>query len=188
MPTDILIRFVPATFLAIAGISKLADRARFAGGLGDFGVHSPHARRWISTIVPLVEIAVGAALFIDRASPLSTYAALVLVLVFTALLARARVRQPALRCHCLGGILRGESGALGIARNVVLIACLALCALRAEVPLAVSPGERALLVLAALALVMSYAIGASLRELRLTFGPARRARASSVNVESEAAA
>jgi uncharacterized membrane protein YphA (DoxX/SURF4 family) len=187
MPLDFLLRYVPGVFLVVAGSSKVAGGRSFQQGLGDFGIFSLVARRWIARVLPLVEIAVGASLLVGVSTTAALLAAAGLLVFFTVLLVRARQRRPGLRCHCLGGMVSGESSTLGISRNLALIACLGIATARPLDAGGLSSGEHALLLVAACELVLSYALLASLHGLRGAFGVVGRAPAAAKDPGAEAA-
>ena len=101
----------------VAGGSKIAAGQSWpsqARGLG--------APAWTIPLVPWIEIAVGALLIVQIAAPWPALAALVLLLVFTALIVNALAHGRRPPCACFGAWSAKPIGPGHLARNAVLIA------------------------------------------------------------------
>ena len=97
--------------LAVAAVAKLADRAAFRATLVR---HVPAApARWLAVAVPAAELVLAAALVAGVGGRLAPAAALLLLVAFSAALARGA------RCRCFGAAGDGDPAA-GRARNVLL--------------------------------------------------------------------
>jgi hypothetical protein len=108
---------------AIAGIVKLLDRGTFEETVVAFGV----PRRLASTVsfaVPLLELAVAAALIAAPTARAGAVGALVLLGLFSAAVTRALRLGSAPDCNCFGGITQTEVGRGTLLRNLAL-ACVA---------------------------------------------------------------
>jgi peroxiredoxin/uncharacterized membrane protein YphA (DoxX/SURF4 family) len=104
------------TFVA-AAIGKAFDLEGSRRALQEFGFSERLARQ--SGLLPLVELAVGAALLPAASARYAGLAAGVLLLAFAAAIAnvRARGRQP--DCHCFGRLHSVRAGWAAVARNIV---------------------------------------------------------------------
>lgn len=115
--------FVLAAVLAASAGAKLADRDATARAFGLLGVP---ASRTAAVAVPVAELTVAAVLVVAPAA--GGFAALAVLVCFTAFLAD-RIRSGATApCRCFGGLRTEAVGTIDIVRNVVLMA-LALVAL-----------------------------------------------------------
>jgi methylamine dehydrogenase accessory protein MauD len=106
---------------AVAGLAKLADRSGSRKAVAEFGVPASLAAP-LGILLPLVELAIAAAL-----TPVSTawwgaIGALALLVLFVAGIAvnLARGRKP--DCHCFGQLHSAPAGWKTLARNGVLAA------------------------------------------------------------------
>ena len=112
----LLARLVLAAVFAVAGFSKLADRAGTRQGIADFGVPQLLARP-AALLLPLAELAVAAALLPAATAWWGALGALVLLGLFVAGIAGnlARGRRP--DCHCFGQIYSRPIGRGTLIRN-----------------------------------------------------------------------
>ncbi len=116
-PLTLACRLVLAGVFAYSGSAKLVARAAFRQSLVAFRLP-----RWLTTVVPVVELAIAVVLIVGlrRAWPAATAA--VLVVVFTLAIVRsllAGVRAP---CLCFGARPSDEVSAWTIVRNGWLLA------------------------------------------------------------------
>jgi hypothetical protein len=110
--------------LVSAGTSKLAQRERFLRALAALPWLPLRVARPASTAIPVVEIALGAALVI---APRPAALAVALVMsIFTLVVARELAFGNAFRCGCFGGAGVRVAGADTLARNAVVIAAAAV--------------------------------------------------------------
>ncbi|MFP5489667.1 MAG: MauE/DoxX family redox-associated membrane protein [Acidimicrobiia bacterium] len=107
---------VGAAFV-LAGASKVAAGRQWPATARDMG--APAAT---IPLVPWVEIAVGAALVAQLASPIPAIAALGLLVAFTALIVVRLAAGDRPPCACFGAWSAEPLGATHVVRNVVLIA------------------------------------------------------------------
>lgn len=100
----------------LAGASKLALGAGWPAQARGFG-----APVWIARFVPWVELALGAALVVQIATPWPAVGAIAILLLFTALLARhlRAGRRP--DCACFGAWSSKPIGRGHLLRNSVLL-------------------------------------------------------------------
>jgi len=137
-------RVLLAAVLAVAGAAKLADRE-----------HSPLLRvPGLSLAVPMLELAVAAALLPAATARWAAAAAFVLLVGFTAFAARALMRGEDVECRCFGRLSEARLGRGTLVRNTSL---LALAGLAAAVP---GPGPRSEADVLVAALVAVTAAGA----------------------------
>lgn len=100
----------------LAGASKIASGGQWpahARGLG--------APRVAIPLLPWIEIALGAALVVQLARPVAATAALLLLLAFTALIARRLAAGEHPPCACFGAWSAKPLGPGHLVRNATLI-------------------------------------------------------------------
>lgn len=122
LDTALLIaRLVLALVFAVAGASKLADRAGSRRAVTDFGLPTSLAAP-LAILLPLAELAVAAALIPASTAWWGALGALALLLAFVAgiSLNLARGNQP--ECHCFGQLHSAPAGWRTLARNGALAA------------------------------------------------------------------
>lgn len=109
---------VGAVFL-VAGFAKLRDRQGTVETATGFGLPAPLAPA-VATLLPLAELAAGAALMLRPAARYGAAAALVLLGLFlVAIVVNLRQgRRP--DCHCFGQLGNQPIGSLTVVRNLVL--------------------------------------------------------------------
>lgn len=101
----------------VAGAAKIAQGARWPAQAAQLG--APAA---VAPLVPWWEIVVGALLVVQLATPWPAIAALVTLVVFTALIGRVLARGEHPPCACFGGWSAAPVGRRHVARNVLLLA------------------------------------------------------------------
>jgi hypothetical protein len=116
-----------AAVFAIAGAAKLLARAETRLAVAGFGAPAP-LQAPLSVALPLVELAIAGALFVPALARSAALAALVLLLVFCAVIMRALARGSAPDCNCFGGLTQTEVGRGTLVRNAVLGALAAFAA------------------------------------------------------------
>jgi peroxiredoxin len=112
-------RVILAAVFTVAGVAKLADRAGSRQAVIDFGAPVTLATP-LALFLPLVELAVAAALLPVASAWWSALGALALLLFFIAAMAvnLARGRKP--DCHCFGQLGSSPVGWSTLARNGIL--------------------------------------------------------------------
>src|SRR5262245_18134513 len=115
----VIARVVLAAVFLTAGLAKLADREGSRQAMRDFGVPAPLAGP-LGTLLPVVELAVAAALVFPDPAWAGALAAGVLLLVFVQTIAvnLARGRRP--DCHCFGQLHSAPAGWSTLLRNLAL--------------------------------------------------------------------
>lgn len=115
-------RAVLATILIVAGSVKLIDLKSFSFTLMRLGIftHQRLLLRGLSWIVPLLELAVGLALVSGLWTMLTTSAALLLMMLFTAVTGYALTRGVSVECRCFGALSSSSFTKAGLLRNVIL--------------------------------------------------------------------
>jgi hypothetical protein len=101
----------------IAGASKLALGAAWPAQARAMGAPMP-----IATVVPGVELVIGAALIARIAMPLPALAAIVLLVSFSVLIARQLVDGRHPPCACFGAWSHRPLSGTHLVRNAVLVA------------------------------------------------------------------
>jgi uncharacterized membrane protein YphA (DoxX/SURF4 family) len=105
----------------VAGAAKVAQGARWPAQAAQLG-----APRAIAPVVPWWEMIVGALLVVQLATPWPAIAALMTLLVFTALIARLLAAGEHPPCACFGSWAAAPLGPRHVARNIVLLALVTL--------------------------------------------------------------
>jgi peroxiredoxin len=108
-----------AGILAAAGVAKLADLAGSRRAVRDFGVPAGLAAP-VGTLLPLVEIGVGAALLFNPSATWAAAAALALLLAFVGVVAVALARGREPECHCFGQLHSSPISGRTLLRNGAL--------------------------------------------------------------------
>jgi uncharacterized membrane protein YphA (DoxX/SURF4 family)/thiol-disulfide isomerase/thioredoxin len=117
----LVFRCLLAGVFVVAGVGKLLDLAGSGRAMEEFGLPARLARV-VGVLLPLVELAAAAALFVNASARYGGIAALLLLLVFVAGLTRAVAQGRTPDCHCFGQIRLERAGPTTIARNVILAA------------------------------------------------------------------
>src|SRR6266700_2040094 len=114
-------RVVLALVLTVAAVAKIVDRAALPGRLRAMGI-APRLSAPVALALPIVELAVAAALVAASGSPLPALAAISLLVAFTAFHRAAAGR--AVPCPCFGTVRSGRatSAPAAIMRNGLLAA------------------------------------------------------------------
>jgi uncharacterized membrane protein YphA (DoxX/SURF4 family)/thiol-disulfide isomerase/thioredoxin len=118
------VRCLLAAVFIVAATGKLLDLEGSRRALVDFGVPA-RAARVGGVVLPFAELAVGIAMLFVPAARWGAAGALLLLLVFTAGVARAMSRGEAPDCHCFGQIHSEPAGRSTLIRNAVLAAAAA---------------------------------------------------------------
>jgi methylamine utilization protein MauE/AhpC/TSA family protein len=113
------LRLGVATILLVAAAAKLSDRTGTRESLSKFGVPGALARPG-AVALPLAELAVAALLVPAATARAGAAAALAMLVLFSAVLARAAIRGEAADCNCFGSFASASTKA-ALARNAVLI-------------------------------------------------------------------
>lgn len=110
---------VVGVVVALAGAMKLVDRRRWL---------EDAARQrlwpWVAQVVPVVELALGAALIVLSPSPAVLGATTLLILVFTAFLLAQVAAGSQVPCACFGARSSRPPSMRDVARNIGLMALL----------------------------------------------------------------
>ncbi|HWI40861.1 MAG TPA: MauE/DoxX family redox-associated membrane protein [Verrucomicrobiae bacterium] len=119
LPRVLLRLLVGGTFL-VAGASKVAEPARFAGTIAAYGILSPFSASFAAALLPWVEMAAGGALAAGRRTGGAAAVLVALTLVFLAVLGHAIAGGAPPDCGCFGG--SGGSAWGAVARDLLLLA------------------------------------------------------------------
>lgn len=141
-----------ALFLG-AATAKLEQPSLFAATLRELGIGPPALVRAGALLVPLAELAAGAALVVRPGAALALLPALVLVLAFAGAGLLAMTKRHPVRCSCWGA--RSAQSELGVRQVAVLPLWLSALALVARAgPGAAWPASSGLAVLAVVVLAL----------------------------------
>src|SRR5215213_1737384 len=114
-------RVLLALVFGTAAAGKFADQAGTRRALADFGAPSGSLTA-LGVLLPVAELATSIALLFQPSAQWGALAAVVLVVLFIAGIARAMARGEAPDCHCFGQISSSPAGPRTLARNAVLLA------------------------------------------------------------------
>ena len=117
-----------AVIFTIAGVAKLVDRAGTREAAEAFRV-SPRLAPAVAVSLPIVELAVAAALVPAAAVIWGALAAVALLLIFSLAVARSLRAGSTPDCNCFGGLAQTEVGRGTLARNLLLAAASGMVAL-----------------------------------------------------------
>jgi peroxiredoxin len=120
-------RILLAAVFAVAAAGKLRRRAETEATMADFGVGG-QLRRPLAIALPLVELAIAAALLPAASAPWAGVAATLLLAAFTIAVARVLRRGDQVRCNCFGALGSSPISGLTLARNVGLLVLAGLVA------------------------------------------------------------
>jgi uncharacterized membrane protein YphA (DoxX/SURF4 family) len=114
---------VAAVFL-VSGASKIATPSAWRASLAGLGVPS-----WLAVPVPVVELAVGALLLVQWHRAAVAWVAVVVLVVFTALLVRRLAQGQRPPCACFGSLSSKPIGVGHLVRNAAFLAAALVAAL-----------------------------------------------------------
>jgi uncharacterized membrane protein YphA (DoxX/SURF4 family) len=117
-----------AVVFAVAGVAKLADRSGTSAAIEAFGL-SPRLAPGAAVLLPIVELAIAAALVPAATARWGALAAAGLLVIFSAAIARTLRAGSAPDCNCFGGLTQTEVGRGTLIRNLLLAAVAAFVAL-----------------------------------------------------------
>jgi peroxiredoxin len=103
----------------VAGLAKLADREGTRQALEAFGV-SPRLAVPGAVVLPLVELAIAAALVPSATARSAASAAFVSLVIFSVAVARSLWKGAAPDCNCFGGLSQTQVGRGTLLRNLLL--------------------------------------------------------------------
>jgi peroxiredoxin len=113
-------RLILAAVFAVAGLAKAGRRAETEATLEAFGVGAG-PRRPIAVALPLVELAIAAALLPAASAPYAGVAAFLLLAAFSVAVGRTLLRDERVDCNCFGSLGPSEISGWTLARNLVLL-------------------------------------------------------------------
>lgn len=111
--------------LLLSGVTKLGHSPRTLAAMNALRLPTALQRRWLARVVPLAELGIGGALLIlpGYGRSASGVAALLLLAMFTVLLAGVLIRGDEVDCGCFGALASDDRvTAWALIRNGVLIA------------------------------------------------------------------
>jgi cytochrome oxidase Cu insertion factor (SCO1/SenC/PrrC family)/uncharacterized membrane protein YphA (DoxX/SURF4 family) len=114
-------RVLLALVFATAAAGKFADQPGTRRALADFGMPT-RSLKAVGFLLPLAELAIAVALLVQPSARWGAVAAVTLLLVFVAAIARAMARGQTPDCHCFGQISSSPAGARTLLRNALLAA------------------------------------------------------------------
>jgi peroxiredoxin len=124
-------RLLLAAVFLLAGATKLVDPVGSRKGLRDFGLPSALARPMV-VLLPVLELAVAAALVPTSLAWYGAWGALALLTVFLTVISIALVRGRKPNCHCFGQLHSAPVGWPTVIRNGALAACAGWLASRGQ--------------------------------------------------------
>lgn len=121
------VRIAGGAMLMVAGAGKLADRAGARVALSELRVPAPLVPALV-VLVPIVELAIGAALLPAATAAVAATAAAVLFAMFAAAMAAALRRGESPDCHCFGVLHSSRVAPPAVARTALFAAAAVLVA------------------------------------------------------------
>ena len=118
-------RLLLAAVFLLGGATKLVDPVGFRKGLRDFGLPRGLLRPML-IMLPVLELAVAAALIPSSLAWYGAWGALALLAAFLIALCTVMVLGRRPDCHCFGQLHSARVGWRTLVRNGLLIACAAL--------------------------------------------------------------
>ncbi len=115
------VRLILAAVFGVAGVAKLADLSGSRQAIAGFGIPASLAAA-LSVILPIVELAVAAALIFVGSSWFGAIGASALLAIFSAGMIVQMLKGNAPDCHCFGQLHSEPIGAKSLIRNIVLSA------------------------------------------------------------------
>jgi peroxiredoxin/TRAP-type C4-dicarboxylate transport system permease small subunit len=122
--TLLAVRLLLAAVFLLAGATKLVDPVGLRKALRDFGAQAALARPMVP-LLPMLELAVAAALLPTGLAWYGAWGALALLTVFLIAVGIAMLRGRHPDCHCFGQLHSAPAGWSTLIRNTVLAACAA---------------------------------------------------------------
>lgn len=123
----LVVRVFLSALLVAAGAAKARDPEGTAAAVIGFGLPARMARP-LARALPVVELALAAALLPATTAPTAAAAVAALLAVFSLLVARAVVTGRAVDCHCFGAASAHPVGPRTLLRNAVLLSAAATVA------------------------------------------------------------
>lgn len=124
----LLCRLMLAGTFAVAGVAKIRAPKAFAEGMQGFGVPSS-LQRMLATTLPWAELGVAALLLTGSMAWPAAVAALLLLILFTGLIALRLMQGLRPACNCFGQVSAAPIGGWTLVRNLALSACALLIVL-----------------------------------------------------------
>lgn len=112
-------RLILAVTFATAGAAKLARLEAFRETVAAFGA-SIRSARYVAGVLPLAELAAAVALLLQPTARWAGVCAELLLLLFTAVIARALIRGETFDCNCFGQLGAEQISWRTLVRNGVL--------------------------------------------------------------------
>jgi hypothetical protein len=116
----LLARLLLAAVFALAAAAKLSRRGETESTLDAFGVLAG-LRRPVAVALPLAELAVAAALLFPGTAPFAGVAAFLLLLTFSAAVARTLARGEQVDCNCFGSLGPSQISRWTLVRNLAFL-------------------------------------------------------------------
>ncbi len=117
----LIARLVVAATFVVAGLSKLGDRAGTREAVRGFGAPESLVGP-VASLLPFAELASAALLIPTATARAGAVLALMLLIAFSAAIARSMAGGEAPDCHCFGQLHSEPAGAKALIRNLVLAA------------------------------------------------------------------
>jgi uncharacterized membrane protein YphA (DoxX/SURF4 family) len=161
-PVLLCARLALAALFLVAGSAKLSRRAETKAAAGELGLPE-RAAAVAAPVLPVLELALAAALTADRTARPAAGAALLLAACFILLSGRALIRGQRPRCRCFGELLHVRIGYGTFALDAGMAAIAAAIAARGPGAAVPVHGSRATLLLLCAAVCVAAPVLASLR-------------------------
>ena len=118
---QLFLRLVLGGLLLVAGATKLADRSSFRQAVAEYEVLPKALAGPFATVLPWLELALGALLLLGLGTIVAAALALPLFLSFAVAIAVNLLRGRQLDCHCFGAIQSEQIGWATLVRTAALV-------------------------------------------------------------------
>jgi uncharacterized membrane protein YphA (DoxX/SURF4 family) len=105
----------------VSGLGKLADREGTVAAMSRYPFLPKESGRFLGYAFPCIELAIGAMLVLGLLARIAAVGAVLLFVVFTALVVYDLTRGQQQSCHCFGRISAERLTPVAIARNLLLL-------------------------------------------------------------------
>ena len=115
-----VLRVLLAAVFAYAAVPKLLDPGEFALAIQNYKVLPDELAGYAALFVPVLELVIALGLLLPSYQRGAACLATLLLVVFSAAMAQARVRGIDLSCGCFGAVLDAKVSWLTVARTLTL--------------------------------------------------------------------
>lgn len=119
---QLFLRLVLGGLLALAGVTKVADRASFRQAVAEYGMLPIALEAPFAALLPIVELTLGALLLLGLGTTAAAAIATPIFLTFTLAIGVNLARGRSFNCHCFGAVSSDTIGWPALLRSLLLAA------------------------------------------------------------------